>query len=217
MPTQQIFLFALAGIVLNLTPGPDVLLVVRHALRSGVRAGFLAGLGVAAGCMVHVVAAALGLSALLASSSHAFQLLKYVGAAYLLYVAWGLARSALRPAMHGFFDTATEPLQASGRSAVLQGFGTNVLNPKVALFFLAFVPQFIPSGVVDKPLYFVALGILFTFNGLLVSTAYAWGAAWIARRVDLLQSALRVLDGAAACLFMVFGFELALAQAPSSS
>ena len=198
MPTHHIVLFALAGIVLNLTPGPDVLMVVRHALRSGARAGFFAGLGVAAGCLVHVSAGALGLSALLAGSSQAFALLKWLGAAYLLYVALGLLHSALTPAPSSFLPEALVQPMATARSVFLQGFGTNVLNPKVALFFLAF-------------------GILFTVNGLLVSSAYAWGAAWMARRVGLLQAALRVLDGAAACMFMAFGIQLALSEAPSSS
>ena len=217
MPTHHIVLFALAGIVLNLTPGPDVLMVVRHALRSGARAGFFAGLGVAAGCLVHVSAGALGLSALLAGSSQAFALLKWLGAAYLVYVALGLLRSALAPAPSSFLAEALVQPMASARSVFLQGFGTNVLNPKVALFFLAFVPQFIPADTTDKPLYFLALGILFTANGLLVSSAYAWGAAWMARRVALLQSALRVLDGVAACMFMAFGIQLALSDAPSTS
>ena len=217
MPTHHIVLFALAGIVLNLTPGPDVLMVVRHALRSGARAGFFAGLGVAAGCLVHVSAGALGLSALLAGSSQAFALLKWFGAAYLLYVALGLLRSALTPAPSSFLAEALVQPMATARSVFLQGFGTNVLNPKVALFFLAFVPQFIPTDESDKPLYFLALGILFTVNGLLVSSAYVWGAAWMARRVGLLQEALRVLDAVAACMFMVFGIQLALSEAPSSS
>ena len=217
MQSHHLVLFVLAGIVLNLTPGPDVLLVVRHALRSGARAGCFAGLGVAAGCLVHVSAGAWGLSALLAGSSQAFAMLKWLGAAYLLYVAWGLVRSALAPAPQSFFvDDLVQPM-ISARSVFLQGFGTNVLNPKVALFFLAFVPQFIPADTADKPQYFWALGILFTVNGLLVSSAYAWGAAWMARRVALLQSALRVLDGVAACMFMTFGIQLALSDAPSSS
>jgi threonine/homoserine/homoserine lactone efflux protein len=217
MQSYHLVLFALAGIVLNLTPGPDVLLVVRHALRSGARAGVFAGLGVGAGCLVHVSAGALGLSALLAGSSQAFALLKWLGVAYLLYLAWGLLRSALTPRPPSFFaDSSVQP-RVSDRSVFLQGFGTNVLNPKVALFFLAFVPQFIPTEVSDKPLYFLALGVLFTVNGLLVSSAYAWGAAWMARRVALLQSALRVLDGVAACMFMAFGIQMALSDAPSLS
>ena len=217
MQSHHLVLFALAGIVLNLTPGPDVLLVVRHALRCGVRAGFLAGLGVAAGCLVHVSAGALGLSALLAGSSEAFALLKWLGVAYLLYLAWGLLRSALHPRPPSFFADGSVLPMVSARSVFLQGFGTNVLNPKVALFFLAFVPQFIPADVNEKPLYFLALGILFTANGLLVSSTYAWGAAWMARRIVLLQSALRVLDGVAALMFMAFGIQLALSDAPSSS
>lgn len=217
MDSHHLFLFALAGIVLNLTPGPDVLLVVRHALRSGARAGLLAGLGVAAGCLVHVSAGALGLSALLAGSSQAFTMLKWLGAAYLLYMAWGLARSALRSEAPTVVTSAFAQAPSGEKNVFLQGFATNVLNPKVALFFLAFVPQFIPADANDKPLHFLGLGMLFTANGLLVSSAYAWGAAWMARRVALLQSALRVLDGVAACMFMAFGIQLALSEAPSSS
>jgi threonine/homoserine/homoserine lactone efflux protein len=217
MQSHHLVLFALAGIVLNLTPGPDVLLVVRHALHSGARTGFFAGLGVAAGCLVHVSAGALGLSSLLAGSGEAFAMLKWLGAAYLLYLAWGLLRSALHPRPPSFFTGGSVQSIVSARSVFLQGFGTNVLNPKVALFFLAFVPQFITAEVDDKPLYFLALGILFTVNSLMVSSAYAWGAAWMARRVAMLQSALRVLDGLAACIFMAFGIRLALSDAPSSS
>jgi len=217
MQSHHLVVFALAGIVLNLTPGPDVLLVVRHALRAGARAGWLAGLGVAAGCLVHVSAGALGLSALLAGSSQAFAMLKWLGAVYLLYMAWGLLRCALAPTPQSFFVDVTLDCMVRARSVFLQGFTTNVLNPKVALFFLAFVPQFIPAQAQGKPLYFLALGILFTANGLLVSSTYAWGAAWMARRVALLQSAMRVLDGVAGCLFAAFGIQLALSDAPSSS
>lgn len=217
MQSHHLVVFALAGIVLNLTPGPDVLLVVRHALRCGARAGCLAGLGVAAGCLVHVSAGALGLSALLAGSSQAFVMLKWLGAVYLLYVAWGLLRCALAPTPQSFFADVTRDGMVSARGVFLQGFTTNVLNPKVALFFLAFVPQFIPAEAQGKALYFLALGILFTANGLLVSSAYAWGAAWMARRVALLQSAMRVLDGVAGCLFAAFGIQLALSDAPSSA
>jgi threonine/homoserine/homoserine lactone efflux protein len=144
-------------------------------------------------------------------------MLKWLGAAYLLYVAWGLLRSALTPRPPSFFADSSVQTMVSARRVFLQGFGTNVLNPKVALFFLAFVPQFIPTYVNDKPLCFLELGVLFTANGLLVSSAYAWGAAWMARRVALLQSALRTLDGVAACMFMAFGIQLALSDAPSSS
>jgi threonine/homoserine/homoserine lactone efflux protein len=159
----------------------------------------------------------LGLSALLAGSSQAFTMLKWLGAAYLLYMAWGLARSALRSEAPTVVTSAFAQAPSGEQNVFLQGFATNVLNPKVALFFLAFVPQFIPADANDKPLHFLGLGMLFTVNSLLVSSAYAWGAAWMARRVGLLQSALRVLDGVAACLFMAFGIQLALSHAPSSS
>jgi len=216
MQSQDIFMFALTGIVLNLTPGPDVLLVVRHALRSGALVGVWAGLGVATGCLVHVGAAALGLSALLANAPQAFSLLKWAGAAYLVYVAVGLARAAWTGSYAWVQADLSQHLANPARTAFFQGLVTNVLNPKVALFFLAFVPQFIPGDVVDKPRYFLALGALFIFNSVLVSSAYALAAAWMTHRAAFLQSTMRWLDALAACIFLTFGIQLALADAPSS-
>ena len=152
--------FIAAGWLLNLTPGPDVLYVVTHSLRSGVRAGIVAGLGITAGCFVHIFAAAIGVGTLMATSAAAFTVLKYIGAAYLLYLGVRMLLSRAAPPTdlaQAAAATATRSLEA----IFLGGFWTNVLNPKVALFFLAFVPQFIAPGADHKALYFVLLGVLF--------------------------------------------------------
>ncbi|HNR84675.1 LysE family translocator [Ottowia sp.] len=222
--TAQLLLFITAGLVLNLTPGPDVMYIVAHAVRGGARAGVAAALGIAAGCLVHVAAAALGVSALLATSATAFALLKWAGAFYLVWVGVQMLRAALRPDATDNIAAGAIPASAGAgldaqvpRAAVWRrGFLTNVLNPKVALFFLAFVPQFIAPGTAQPGLVFLLLGLLFTVNGLLVCVGWALAAAWAARRAGALQRALRWLDGVAGGLFIVFGVRLALTQAPGA-
>ena len=222
--TAQLLLFITAGLVLNLTPGPDVMYIVAHAVRGGARAGVAAALGIDAGCLVHVAAAALGVSALLATSATAFALLKWAGAFYLVWVGVQMLRAALRPDATDNIAAGAQPASAGAglhaqvpRAAVWRrGFLTNVLNPKVALFFLAFVPQFIAPGTAQPGLVFLLLGLLFTVNGLLVCVGWALAAAWAARRAGALQRALRWLDGVAGGLFIVFGVRLALTQAPGA-
>jgi threonine/homoserine/homoserine lactone efflux protein len=211
---QHLLLFVAAGLLLNLTPGPDVLYIVTHSLRAGVRAGLAAGVGVTAGCFVHVFAAAVGVSALLAASAAAFSLLKWAGAVYLLWagVKLLLAREDRRGSPAG-----SPPTCEGGTSAwrVLRGgFLTNVLNPKVAIFFLAFVPQFIAADSQHKALAFVLLGTLFNINGLAVNAGWALAAAWMARRACL-QDGLRWLDRAAGAMFVAFGLKLALTDNPT--
>jgi threonine/homoserine/homoserine lactone efflux protein len=215
MATEQLLLFVAAGLLLNLTPGPDVLYIVTNALRSGARAGVVAACGITAGCFVHIFAAAIGVSALLAASATAFTVLKWIGAAYLVWV--GVKLLLVQPG-HAIDLGASgaRPVRAPGLKAVfLQGFGTNALNPKVALFFLAFVPQFIGAAVENKTLAFLLLGLLFNFNGLWVNIAWALAAAWMARRVGAVQKTMHWLDKAAGAMFVGFGLKLALSDNPS--
>lgn len=232
-------LFIAAGILLNLTPGPDVLYIVAHSLKRGWHAGAVAALGITAGCFVHIAAAALGLSALMAASSAAFSLLKWLGAAYLVYVGWtmlGLAipgrrksadldASARPPPNPAGSEFATDSIAvgatttvATGqndlRNVFMKGFWTNVLNPKVALFFLAFLPQFIAPGAPDKTLAFVLLGLIFNFNGLWVNLAYAALGAAVSQRFTALQRGMRWLERVAGAVFIGFGLKLALTDNP---
>ena len=217
MALDQLLLFVAAGVLLNLTPGPDVLYIVNHALRSGARAGMVAALGITAGCFVHILAAAVGLSALMAASSAAFTALKWAGAAYLVYVGLRLLFGKGSAAMQ-LEAACAEGMPARGqfdyKSIFVRGFWTNALNPKVALFFLAFVPQFIAPTVEHKPLAFLLLGLLFNFNGLWVNFGWALAAAWLARRVGVVQKSLRTLDRIAGAMFVGFGTQLALISAP---
>jgi threonine/homoserine/homoserine lactone efflux protein len=220
MTLESLLLFTLAGLLLNLTPGPDVLYVVSNALRNGARAGVVAALGITAGCFVHIVAATVGVSALLAASSLAFTALKWLGAAYLVYVGIRLLLAKAHDAMNleavGAYSTRAEG-QKHAKTVFLRGFWTNALNPKVALFFLAFLPQFIGPAVEHKSLAFLGLGLLFTFNGMWVNIGWGLAAAWLASRSGLVQRGMFWLDKAAGVLFIGFGIKLALSTVPSSN
>ena len=213
-PTQ-LLMFIVAGWLLNLTPGPDVLYIVSSALKSGVRAGVVAALGIVSGCFVHVFAAALGVGALLAASATAFSVLKWAGAAYLMWMGIKLllakgGGSAVVPA-----GVSAEAVSVDLWRVFRQGFLTNVLNPKVALFFLAFVPQFIAPGTEDKVTAFLLLGLLFNVNSLPINFGYAWLAGWASRRADTVQRAMYWMDRAAGLMFIGFGLKLALSDHPS--
>lgn len=213
--STQLLMFIAAGWLLNLTPGPDVLYIVSNALKSGVRAGMVAALGVVSGCFVHVFAAALGVGALLATSATAFTLLKWAGAAYLMWMGVKLllakgGGSSIVPA-----GVSAEVAAVNLWRVYRQGFLTNVLNPKVALFFLAFVPQFIAPGTEDKVTAFLLLGLLFNLNSLPINFGYAWLAGWASRRVGAVQRAMHWMDRAAGLMFIGFGLKLALSDNPS--
>jgi RhtB (resistance to homoserine/threonine) family protein len=207
-------LFILAGWLLNLAPGPDVLYIVSSALRSGAKAGVVAALGITAGCFVHIFAAALGVSALLAASSIAFTVLKWVGAAYLFYVGVKLVLSKASPPVELIAEKPMQKSAKSLKSIFFRGFLTNVLNPKVALFFLAFVPQFIAPDASHPALTFVLLGVLFNVNAVPINMGYALLAAWATRRMGAVQRAMHWLDRLAGVMFVGFGVKLALTEAP---
>jgi threonine/homoserine/homoserine lactone efflux protein len=217
---QEILMFMVAGVLLNLTPGPDVLFIVSQSLRGGVRPGLVAAWGITAGCFVHVAIAACGLGALLASSASAFNLIKWLGAAYLVWMGLCLLWSTIKPGGQPWLakpelmtgNTSEEPIRLG--AIFLKAFATNVLNPKVALFFLAFVPQFIPANSPDPAWAFVLLGCLFNFNGLLICMAWALAASWLSKRASALQLGLRKLDRLAGLMFVGFGLKLAMTDAP---
>jgi threonine/homoserine/homoserine lactone efflux protein len=210
---QHLLLFIAAGWLLNLTPGPDVLYIVTNSLRSGARAGIVAGLGITAGCFVHIFAAALGVSALLAASATAFAVLKWIGAAYLLWIGVRLLLSRVPQVTPDLMALAAAEKPRSLKAVWLGGFWTNVLNPKVAIFFLAFVPQFIAPDADNKALAFVLLGVVFNLNAIPVNSGWALAAAWTARQGSV-QRGMHWLDRVAGAMFVGFGVKLALSDNP---
>jgi threonine/homoserine/homoserine lactone efflux protein len=206
----ELLLFMTAVFVLNATPGVDLLLTVTRTLQGGARAGVAAALGIASGCVVHALAAAFGLAALLAVSATAFAVIKWLGAAYLLWLALGMARTAWRGAAPAGAVAAASPRPAwvDFRTGLL----TNVLNPKVALFFLAFLPQFIAARTPDKTLAFLGLGAIFVVQGTIFLLAVVALAARL-RRLPSSLGASRWLHGLGASLFTLLAIRLASARA----
>jgi len=201
-------LFVVSGLLLNIMPGPDSLLIMTRSAGQGWRAGCTAAAGIGAGTMVHIFAAALGLSAVLATSATAFTVVKLVGAAYILYMALGLLMSKKKDSA-----TVTAALPALPyRKIFAQGFLTNVLNPKVAIFFLAFVPQFIGADASNKALAFIVLGCIFNFNGMLWCGALALTTAKASERLKLNPSVALWLNRATGGLFVWLGVKLALSK-----
>ena len=207
--TQHLWLFIVSGLLLNITPGPDSLFIMARSATQGWRAGFVACWGVGSGVFVHVFAAALGLSALLATSATAFAVVKAVGAAYLVWIGLGMLRAKAGGAADRV-DAA--PRVIAYRDIFRQGFLTNVLNPKVALFFLAFVPQFIAPDAPSKPLAFIVLGAIFDVNGMLWCHALALFTAFASRRLNVGAAVGRWLNRTMGAVFVALGAKLALAS-----
>lgn len=204
---HDLWLFVLSAFLLNVTPGPDTLYIVGRSTAQGLRGGVLAALGIGAGALVHISAAALGLSAILAASATAFTVVKLIGAAYLLYVGVGLIRSARESAR----PAASTSRTFSMRGIFFQGFLTNVLNPKVALFFLAFLPQFVAADAPSKALAFLLLGVIFDFNGTLWNLFVAWSAARLNKLAP--SAAFKTwFNRCVGALFIGVGIRLALAR-----
>ena len=168
MIIHNFWVFAFASLMLNITPGNDMLFVASRSTSHGSKAGIISALGVAAGCLVHLLAAAAGLSAIITQSAFAFNLIKYLGAAYLVY----LGAKSFFSKSNSFKPIKTdEPLHY--KNIFLQGALTNVLNPKVALFFLAFLPQFINPANPHPQLQILVLGFWFDFSGTVVNVVVA--------------------------------------------
>jgi threonine/homoserine/homoserine lactone efflux protein len=205
---HDLALFVVSGLLLNIMPGPDSLLIMTRSATQGWRAGCSAALGIGSGTFVHIFAAALGLSAVLATSATAFTVVKLVGAAYILYMAFGLLKSRKRDGVDMPLAAPSLPL----RKIFAQGFLTNVLNPKVAVFFLAFVPQFISADAPNKALAFIVLGCIFNINGMLWCNALALFTAKASERVKVNPAVSLWLNRATGTLFVWLGVKLALSK-----
>jgi threonine/homoserine/homoserine lactone efflux protein len=206
MPTvPSLMLFAAASIALLVVPGPSVLYIVTRSVTQGRRAGLISVLGVHVGSVVHVAAAALGLSALLASSATAFMIVKYLGAAYLVWLG---VQKLRRRGPATVDDTPPVP-----RSRLFtQGIVVNVLNPKTAIFFLAFLPQFVSPARGPVAAQIVVLGACFILLGILSDGGYALLAGALAGRLRRTRTARRRLDRASGVVYLGLGAGAAFAS-----
>lgn len=196
--------FVVTGILLNLTPGQDTMFIIGRSLAGGTRAGIAAAFGICVGSIGHTLLAALGLSAILAASPWAFTFVKLAGAAYLLYLGMRLLL-----AKHAAATAAGAPPAAAARSAFVQGILTNLLNPKVALFFLALLPQFIDPASPTKTLAFLALGATFVTTGLIWCLVLAAAAGRLQAFFRRHPGANVAIDRAVGALFIGLGARLA--------
>ena len=205
---HDLALFIVSGLLLNMMPGPDSLLIMLRSGSQGWRAGSVAALGIGTGTMVHVLAAALGLSALLSASAELFTVIKLMGALYLVYLGGSLLRQGVSS------PVASEPavsLPALSYGRIFrQGLLTNVLNPKVALFFLAFVPQFIDPAAPQKAMAFIVLGCIFNINGMIWCHLLAFSTAYASRMMRLPARLGRWLNRLMGGLFVGLGIKLAV-------
>ena len=206
---HELWLFVISGVLLNITPGPDTAYIVGRSLQMGWRGGAAAALGISAGCFVHVFGAAIGLSALLMASSAAFTLIKWAGAAYLCFIGVTMMLSRQRPPV----EDAIGDSAISLRQVFWQGAATNVLNPKVALFFLAFLPQFVDADAPHKAVAFLTLGMIFISTGTLWCFGLAAFAARAAGRIRQSGRALLWINRALGGLFVYLGIRIAALQA----
>lgn len=201
---QSFGVFMLATLALNLTPGPDMLYVLGRSVGQGRRAGVVSALGIGAGILVHMAAVALGLSALLREVPAAYEAIRYAGAAYLLYL--GVRTWMERGTVGHERGEAPVPLWAVFR----QGVVTNVLNPKVALFFLAFLPQFVDPARGEVGRQIVVLGLAFDLSGTAVNIAVALAAGWIGDRLRRSAKWARAQRAITGGVFVALAVRLAL-------
>jgi threonine/homoserine/homoserine lactone efflux protein len=177
---HDLWLFVASGLVLSLAPGPDMAYVIARSAQFGWRGGAVATFGISTGCLVHVFGCAIGLSALLAASATAFMLVKWAGAAYLCFI--GIKMLLTREGARAGEGPGEAPAMSLSK-VFWQGALTDALNPKVALFFLAFLPQFVSTEAPHQALAFLLLGIIFIANGTLICLAVAALAATAASRL----------------------------------
>ncbi|HEY2981373.1 MAG TPA: LysE family translocator [Anaerolineales bacterium] len=203
---NNLLLFMAAGLALNLTPGPDMLYVIARSVGQGRAAGIASAFGIAAGCCVHILAVTFGLAGLMAAVPAVYEVVKYAGAGYLVYL--GIRTLLAR----GHAQAETPVAEASPRRIFLQGVITNVLNPKVALFFLAFLPQFVDRTQGNVSAQLIVLGMLFNTSGTIVNVIMALAASHTGNQFKTRignSSVFRWLTGG---IFIGLGLRLALLE-----
>jgi threonine/homoserine/homoserine lactone efflux protein len=198
--------FALATLALNLAPGPDMTYVAARTLGHGRRAGVISAMGISAGCLFHVASATAGLAVLLRTVPQAYNALRIAGAAYLIYLGIGMLRAAGRIELTSDLSTATDG------AIFRQGVITNVLNPKVAIFFLAFLPQFVDQTRGRVELQTMGLGFYFITSGTIVNVSVAFVVSRVRRILSSVKARQRI-ERVSGGILLALGLRLAFTKA----
>lgn len=206
MTATTVLYFLGASLALTIAPGPDNTFIVAQGISRGRKAAIVTALGMCSGISVHTTAAALGISALLYSSATAFQVLKFAGAAYLLFLAWKSLKEQQILLPQGEGDSL------SFRALFRRGFIMNVINPKVALFFLAFLPQFVSPGSEGASLQMFLLGLLFMVQAVVVFSIIGWLSGSVGHLILKRPRIARWFGWLTAGVFASLGIRLALAE-----
>lgn len=204
--------FSGAALALLLIPGPAVLYIVARSASQGRRAGMVSVAGIHVGTLVHIAAAVLGLSAIIVASAAAFSVVKYAGAAYLVALGLTSLRHRRRFADRG---DGVETPPRSTRRMFTDGVVLNILNPKTAVFFLAFVPQFIDVDAGNTTVQVIGLGVLFIGIGLVTDGAYALAGGWLGARLRRSAVLARRTETTAGAIYIGLGVTTALSSRPS--
>lgn len=195
--------FLLAGIILNLTPGADTMYILARSISQGKRAGIYSVLGISSGIVIHTIAAAFGLSLIIAQSAVAFNTIKYLGAGYLIFLGIKALITTKKTAL------ITVKQKLTGSKIFLSGMLTNVLNPKVALFFLAFLPQFIQIQYAQSPVPYLTLGLSFVATATLWTMTIALLSSRFASLIRKNQHIEQWINKSAGAVFILLGLKIA--------
>ena len=196
--------FLVAGIILNITPGADTMYIITRSIAQGKKAGYYSVFGITTGGLIHTLFASLGLSIVLAKSATAFMIVKYTGVAYLLYLGIKMITEK-----QNIFDSNNSNIEpASLKKIYGQGVFTNVLNPKVALFFLSFLPQFVNHETVTGPLPFLILGITFMTTGTLWCLFIAYASSAITSTLRDNRKIAGIMQKVSGAVFIALGIKL---------
>lgn len=206
MQLHDLWLFVLACISLNLLPGVDTIYIVSRSIAEGKRAGVISALGISTGTIFHICAVTFGLSALIFSFSYAFSIVKTLGAMYLFYLGIKMLLKKASSPQNLHFSKRKEGDWKIFKQAVL----TNVLNPKVALFFMAFLPQFVPSEAEYKVMYLLMLGAIFLTTGTIWCLILALFSSRFALKVQESKKASMIVNKVVGIIFIALGGKLLL-------
>ena len=198
--------FLLTGILLNLTPGNDTIFILTKSIGQGKKAGIISALGIGTGSIIHTILAAVGLSIIIAKSILLFNIIKYAGAAYLFYIGFKMLTNKSQL----ITDTATENKSTNYLKIYRDGIFTNVLNPKVALFFIAFLPQFIDPTIKNTVLPFITLGLTFITTGTIWCLILATFASSIFARLKNNKRVSTYINKICGMALIALGIKVAL-------